>query len=86
MSCQIVYSVTGDYDEVILAADRLKLAAFAARELCRRDDIRFRITTTSPVHSTTEKSVQSILQRRCTVHCSEQCKSCDEKRSHTITL
>ena len=58
MSCQIVYSVTGDYDEVILAADRLKLAAFAARELCRRDDIRFRITAT--VHSTTEKSVQSI--------------------------
>ena len=86
MSCQIVYSVTGDYDEVILAADRLSLLLLQ-RELCRRDDIRFRnTTTTATVHSTTEKSVQSILQRQCTVHCSEQCKSCDEKRSHTITL
>ena len=35
MSCQIVYSVTGDYDEVILAADRLSLLLLQ-RKLCRR--------------------------------------------------
>ena len=30
MSCQIVYSVTGDYDEVILVADRLKACCFCS--------------------------------------------------------